>query len=184
MWDYFTQLFSRKFYTRGRRHKQIIHRVILKEEWRTISYSLAGHCTGLPANTVANCPPREFWIRNVDNRLYNNGTHLALLVSVCKYLETIGGDRQELHITALQQGDHLLQPSGQSDRHLGSLLMKQQIVKSCDRVKKNWLDARSKHTRTEVKVFIYLFFRHLLACIIMSISRWNMRIKVSHFVQI
>ncbi|TNN71254.1 hypothetical protein EYF80_018602 [Liparis tanakae] len=54
-------------------------------------------------------------------------------------LQTVGGDGQELGVALLQQGNHLLQAVGQADRHLGSLLVQQQVVERGDGVEEHGL---------------------------------------------
>lgn len=56
------------------------------------------------------------------------GAHLALLVAVGQELQAVGGDSQELGIVLVEQRHHLLQPVRQAHRHLGALLVEQQVV--------------------------------------------------------
>ena len=65
--------------------------------------------------------------------------HLALLVAVGQELQAVGGDGQELGVVLVEQGHHLLQPVCQAHRHLGTLLVEQQVVQRGDGVEKDRL---------------------------------------------
>ena len=71
------------------------------------------------------------------NLIYETGIikYLALLVAVGQNLKTVRCDCQKLNVISLQQRDHLLQPTGKTNGHLRSLLVKQKVVKSCNGVK-------------------------------------------------
>ena len=74
--------------------------------------------------------------------------HLALLVSVCEDLEAVSSDGEELHVIPLQQRHHLLQPAGQTYRHLAALLVKQQVVQGRDGVKQHGLNRGTANITT------------------------------------
>lgn len=64
-------------------------------------------------------------------------TYLAFLVSISQDLETVCCDGEEFHVIALQEGHHLLQASSKTDSHLGTILVQEKIVKSCDSVEQH-----------------------------------------------
>ena len=51
-------------------------------------------------------------------------------------LQAVCRDGQELDVVALQEDHHLLEAAGKPDRHLGALLVEQQVVKGGDGVEK------------------------------------------------
>ncbi|KAF3844014.1 hypothetical protein F7725_016062 [Dissostichus mawsoni] len=59
-------------------------------------------------------------------------------------LQTVRGDGQELGVALLQQGNHLLQAVGQTDGHLGSFLVQQQVVQRGDGVEEHRLHGRAE----------------------------------------
>ena len=63
-------------------------------------------------------------VRGIKSRAAN----LALLVAVGQYLQTVGGDGQELDVVVRQQRDHLLQTTGEVDSHLCTILVQQKVV--------------------------------------------------------
>lgn len=63
--------------------------------------------------------------------------YLAFLVAICKDLQAVSSDCQELDVGVGQQGHHLLQSSSQAHRHLRSFLMQQQVVERGDGVEQH-----------------------------------------------
>lgn len=66
-------------------------------------------------------------------------THLALLIAIGQELQAVGGDSQELRVVLVEEGHHLLQPISQAHRHLGALLVEQQVVQRGDGVEQDRL---------------------------------------------
>lgn len=71
-------------------------------------------------------------------------THLALLVAVGQQLQTVCGDGQELGVALIQQGNHLLQAVGQTNGHLSSFLVQQQVVERGDGIEEHRLHGRAE----------------------------------------
>lgn len=61
--------------------------------------------------------------------------YLALLVAIGQELQTVSGDGQELGVTLFQQGNHPLQAVSKTHRHLGPLLVQEQVVEGGDGIK-------------------------------------------------
>lgn len=62
-------------------------------------------------------------------------THLTLLVSIGKDLQTVSGDGQELWVCVFKQRNNLLQTVTYSHRHLGTILVEQEVMECSDGVK-------------------------------------------------
>jgi len=77
--------------------------------------------------------------------------HLALLVPIREYLQTVCSDGEELDVGTVQECDHLLKSTGQTYGHLGSLLVQQQVVQCRDRVEQDGLDARTINKNQQIK---------------------------------
>ena len=73
-------------------------------------------------------------------------SHLALLVAVRQNLQAVGGDGQKLDVGVGEQGHQLLQASGQAHRHLGSLLVQQQVVEGGDGIEQHRVHRGAGHT--------------------------------------
>ena len=55
-------------------------------------------------------------------------SYLALLMTVCQYLQTVGGYGQKLYVHTLQQSYHLLKTISRTYGQLGTFLVQQQVV--------------------------------------------------------
>ena len=71
-------------------------------------------------------------------------THLALLVAIGQQLQAVCGDSQELGVALVQQGNHPLQAVSQTNSHLCSFLVQQQVVKCGDGVEEHRLHGRAE----------------------------------------
>ena len=69
--------------------------------------------------------------------------YLALLVAVSQDLQAVGDDGQELDVITGQQGNHLLETTGQTDSHLGSFLVEEEVVEGGDGIEEHRLHWRA-----------------------------------------
>lgn len=96
------------------------------------------HPRGGPQQLLVIVTPHD--PNQLDGALGSKDDQLALLVTVGQDLKAIGDDGQEFDVVPLQQSDHLLQTTGQSDGHLGTVLVEQQVVQGGDGVEENAFD--------------------------------------------